>query len=207
MANTDFQKWMQAKQIFNEAEEPKAGDAVYFGLHDMARNNFTMGDDKRGEIVDVDPINEKIKVIMDQDPYKMGYRKLENSKSRERRKKMGKDDKVELSIPIHHCKDVSGIAPDGSKTWLIVDRNTKYQQNLNKKLNKFMQKDSELDYMNNDPDPQIDPSMMPAASMNAQPGIDYQMINREVVPVPVNQSPLNMIGWKQHQDNRSYGYF
>lgn len=177
-------EWIQNRKILvNEESDPKVGDHVYFGIHDLIRNNFNLDRDsmhsKMGQITDVDPVKERIKVSADQNPWHLGYRKLESPTDR-KRKKMSKDGRSEVSIPHHDCKDISDMVGDGSKVWLVVDRNTKYQTGLNHKLNqfKYMSKGGPS-YMTGDTNM---PQMNTAANPNMQDPSMADQINPAMVP-------------------------
>lgn len=208
-------------QKLNEAEDPQVGDTVYFGIHDLHRNDFTLdsdnSQDKMGEIVDIDPINEKIKVRVKKDPFHLGYRKLEDSKTRSRRKKMSKDEEAEVTLPSTSLKDVTRLAPDGSKTWLVVDRNTNHQNKINKKINKFMHKNDGSEQTSKEPpadEPtnQDDMQGLPASNIIQFPGnkpVQYFQINREIVPVPFESDYWNRTGWKMENkiNSKTYRYY
>lgn len=185
--NNNFMEWIQNRKILvNEESDPKVGDHVYFGIHDLIRNNFNLDRDsmhqKMGQIADVDPVKERIKVSVDQDPYHFGYRKLESPHARDKRKKMSKDGRSEVSIPHHDCKDISDMVGDGSKVWLVVDRNTKYQSGLNHKLNQFK-------YMSKGPSYMTGDVAMPQTNTSANPNMSDPSVADQINPAMVPQGP------------------
>jgi hypothetical protein len=147
--NKNFSNWKDLREntnvqnksldIFTKIPQEK-GDIVYFGIHDLSkyyRENKKLPDlnlydifEKKGEIIDVDPANQQVKISMNKTPFQYGYRKLENEKDKMRRY-MRADDKIEIKIPTSSLQDISHlIDAEGLPVYLVIDGNTKYQKSL-----------------------------------------------------------------------------
>jgi len=202
------------------------GDLVYFGVHDLANfykenghlPNLTAGQisNKLGKITNADHVNQTVRIITHQEPYKFGYRKLETTKDRELRKRMMHktgNNFTEFNIPITYLQNISHMLTDqqmlnGGKLWLVVDGNTKFQQNLMKEIRKKeLSKDSLLQPETSPQDHiEIHPEYVPDPNSP-----EFVMNNRNVLRNPQKDYDLNIElehqkYWKYHNDHNNYSY-
>lgn len=157
----NFSEWCKVRRLYKESEDghdpflhsqQKQGDFVYFGVHEISKSYREKGSlptldadtvmKKAGQIVDNDHVNQTVKVYMPEDPFHYGYHKLETPDARKKRKKKLDDDGVhEISLPastlqnITHMLDKTTSLGD-NKLWLVIDGNTKFQQELMKEIRK-----------------------------------------------------------------------
>lgn len=221
MALADFNKWVEEKQLLQEAiDNPlldmkqEEGDKVYFGIHDLSRYYKTHGCippldfadimDKSGEISDVDPVDSTVLVSVEKDPFHFGYHNLESKSQRDRRNKKGGMIKIAASS----LSDISHLINSEYTVWLVIDQKTKYQDGLMKQIRRkemrsYMDKEAAANiYQLDDTDNPLDLGV----------DVGYEMKNREVTPyynfrgfdpsIHKNES-----SWKYHLDNRKYNYY
>jgi hypothetical protein len=163
MAKYGFSTWKTAKNniIVENLNNTfvnlphKKGDLAYFGIHDLSRRyrengclpSLSLFDifDKKGEIVDLDPVNQTIILSLDKPPFNYGYRKIESERDKERRY-MRDDGKIELKIPIYNLQNITHIMDDDTiPIWLVIDGNTNYQKELIKAIRRKERVKSELE--------------------------------------------------------------
>lgn len=129
------------------------GDIIYFGIHDLYKIYRDRGclpilslqeiDDKKGEIVSVNIVDQIVRASIKKSPFNYGYRKLSVVKNKMRRY-MRADGNMEVKIPASDLQDISHLIKDaqGAKIWLAIDTNTKYQKNLIRDIRKREMKNS-----------------------------------------------------------------
>lgn len=224
MPLTKFNEWVEEKNLLKEAMDnplltmqQEEGDKVYFGIHDLDRYykihntipplEFADIMDKTGEVSEVDPVDCKVSVVVDKDPYHFGYHNLESKFQRDRRKKKG--EKAILKIASDCLIDVSHLIDGEHKVWLMVDSKTKYQSALMKQIRRkemrsYMDKETadgiyHLDDSGNELD------------LGFESG--YEFKNREVEPFfrfnPTFDPSVqkNESSWKYHLDTKNYNYY
>jgi hypothetical protein len=203
--------------------QQKAGDVAYFGVHDLSkfyRSNKVLPQlndneiqSKSGEVVTADPVKQTISVAVTKAPYHFGYHKLENKESRSNRKL---DDlgRMLVTLPVAHLQDITHMFPGTSpgRVWLVIDGNTKYQQNLMQAVRR-----SEIQKAHGTPAP-VQSNMAPAQVQQTPARTDgyvprYQMQGREVTPIPLQTANFDPSilsydrFWKTHNDCKRYDYF
>ena len=155
MLNNSFSNWKKLREstcihqenvnVFAKVPQEK-GDIVYFGIHDISRYyrehdklpDLNLYDvfEKKGEIIEVDPVSEIVKISMNKTPFQYGYRRLENEKDKMRRYMIA-DDKIEITIPISNLQDISHLFEGNDvPVYLVIDGNNKYQKSLIKEIRK-----------------------------------------------------------------------
>lgn len=129
--------------------QQKQGDFVYFGVHDISKKYRETGElpvlrekdlmDKLGQCVDADHVEQTISVYAEQDPFRLGYRKLESLNSRRKRKGKMEDSIHEIDIPVDSLRDITHMLGEDAdlgdnKLWLVIDTNSSFQQSLMKAI-------------------------------------------------------------------------
>jgi len=133
--------WPNIKEKFNKntidlctAMSQNKGDIVYFGIHDLSKiyrdqgfleklNLFNVFD-KKGEIIDLNPINQTITIKLEKSPFEYGYRKLS---------KCLKNNKI--IVPANDLINITYMIEDEiMPVYLLIDGSTKYQKNLIKAI-------------------------------------------------------------------------
>ncbi len=161
--NYSFTEWVQSKEnpIEEAVQLPRnmrqdpflsmqqhAGDFVYFGVHDLARfyrengylPNLQMQKivNKVGQIVDADPVEQTVTIATSRDPYHFGYKRMEDTATRQKRKQKG-ETTAKVTVPVAHLQNINHMlagAPVTQTLWLVVDGNTPYQQNIMREIRK-----------------------------------------------------------------------
>ncbi len=162
MINTRFSKWLCIREsLVNEYDlngsqvdpfitlHQKSGDLVYFGIHDLAksyRENNVLPElnqqeiaDKLGQIVDADPVDQTVTVQTHQAPWHYGYKKLEDKRTRDKRKQMSQDpsEQAQVKIPVKSLMPITHMMKGSqSNLWLVIDASTKYQEGLIREIRK-----------------------------------------------------------------------
>lgn len=154
-----FTEWMKARRLVEDSggEDPfislqqKQGDFVYFGVHDLARQYKETGSlpkldvdtlmKKIGQCVDADHVEQTVKVYCEQDPFHFGYHKLETADDRKKRRSKMEDGTHEVDLPVSSLQDIThmfgGKEEVGEhKIWLVIDGQSKFQQNLMREIRK-----------------------------------------------------------------------
>ena len=247
MIETSFAKWRQFKEESEVNNLPagydpfttlrqKQGDIAYFGVHDLSnfyRQNGQLPniDDqqilpKSGEIVNADPINQTITVATFRSPFHYGYHKIENEKAKQKRK-VDDQGRILVTLPVTHLQDISHMVSgaQANSIWLVVDNNTKYQQDLMKEIRRKEIERSHAQQMpaNNQqmPNQQLPPQGgyddMSMAAQHTQPQTDqqtvnkYKMVGRQVMPnLQVAHYDPSILSndryWKRYTECKYYGY-
>jgi hypothetical protein len=159
MAHYSFSRWRILRENANDPTKQlpvgynpftsllqQQGDPVYFGVHDLSkfyRGNGTLPkldigqiSPKSGVVVNADPIDQLITVAVKHKPYDLGYHKLEGQKKSNVNPESGM---YEIQIPVKSLEKVTHLFGDGEESrsiWLVVDGNTKYQNNLMRAIRK-----------------------------------------------------------------------
>jgi hypothetical protein len=224
MPFNDFQEWTEKRKLLQEyADNPllnmeqKEGDKIYFGIHDLNRYYREHGNipelefsdimDKTGEVSDTDPVDSKVLVTVERDPFHFGYHNLETKSQRERRKKQ--EGLIQVNIPSDWLVDISHLIEGEHKVWLVVDQKTKYQAGLMKQIRKremkaYMDKDTASGLYDLDDE---------ESPIDLEVEERYKFMNREIEPYyqfkasfdPSISSYSN--GWKYHIDAKRYAYY
>lgn len=110
------------------------GDVVYFGIHDLSKKYRDQGFleklnlfnvfNKKGNIIDLNKINQTITIKLEKSPFEYGYRKLS---------KFLKNNKI--VVPASDLIDITYMIEDEIiPVYLLIDGSTKYQKNLIKAI-------------------------------------------------------------------------
>ena len=245
MIEINFKKWRLLKEsiVENNGYDPftnlhqKQGDIVYFGIHDISKyynQNGNLPDidlgqvsGKSGQIVNANPIEQTVTVATQKPPFSYGYHKIESDKNKQNRK-VDQNGMILITLTVAHLQDISNIVigSQGKRIWLVVDSNTKYQQNIIKEIRK---KEIEKSHMQQPAIQQQQPAIQqPQNNINQfqqqqnninqfqqpQPQTpNFKMIGREVVPMQAMQNShydptilSNDRYWKMHSDCQYYSY-
>lgn len=157
MTQTSFLAWiyerkLNLKENINYMDpfimlDQKAGDFVYFGVHDLAKsyklNGFLPDLDlqemsaKLGQIVDADPVNQTVSIQTHRSPWYYGYKKLEDQRTRDKRKNAAEP--ASVKVPVKSLIDINHLMTGtqlGHNLWLVIDTTSKYQDNLMREIRK-----------------------------------------------------------------------
>lgn len=223
MSLSNFENWVANKKLIQESinnpllETPqKEGDKVYFGIHDLDRYykihncipplEYTDIMNKCGEITEIDPVESRVLVDIEKDPFHFGYHNLENKSQRDKRKKRGEHLKINCSYLI----DISHLIDGDNKVWLVVDGKTKYQSELMKQIRKremrsYMDKEtSSAKYMADDSGSELDLGITSGYQMQNREIVPYYNFNQNIFDPRINK---NESVWKYHLDTKKYCYY
>lgn len=207
MRKYSFSEWKILKEQDESKCDPfvtlqqKQGDVVYFGIHDLSKAykkygalpklNLSDIQQKQGEIIDADPVDQAVKVAVEKAPYHYGYRKLEGEKEKMRRY-MRDDGKMEVKIQVSNLQEISHLVGDGNSTvWLVIDGNTKYQKDLMREIRR-----KEVERANSQKD------MEDFSVTEPEEDIEYMHV-AHFNPSLVGKNG----GWKYFTENRRYDYY